>query len=105
MSRVGEQQLRYLLGRGGADDLASEPLPDEAGNEADMVEMGVRQKEVIDPRRIEREWIEVVLLYFPSPLKEPAIEQNTDPTRLDQMARSGYRPRSSAKRYLHPSSF
>ena len=54
-SRVGQHDAAEVAGGGGAEDGASEPHLDDVGNQSRMVDVGVRQQDVVNLFRIEAE--------------------------------------------------
>ena len=66
-----------------------------------MIEMGMREQQKIDRSRIEAEGFGVLLPKLASALEQTAIDQDSPPGALDEMAGAGYAPVGAVKRYFH----
>ena len=70
-----------------------------------MIEMGMGEKNDIDLARIETETARVLLIEFARTLIEPAIDQDAQSGRFDEMAGTGDAAIGAVKRQLQGFSF
>ena len=79
----------------GCGDPAPEAVLDEPGQVADVVDVGVGQRDGVDLRRVDRQPIPVPESKLLQPLVETAVDEELLATRLDQELRAGDRPRGA----------
>jgi hypothetical protein len=88
MIRRASSRLAAVGGRG--DDLALKAAFDQQWNASAMIEVGVRQQQKVDARRIKAEVIGVLFLEFPAALVKAAVNQDAFAGALQQVAGAGH---------------
>jgi hypothetical protein len=86
--RVREEDAREVARGGGDQHLPREPLPDEHGKVAGVVQVGVRENHEVEPRGIHGKRLPVPEPEVLEPLEEPAIHQHPKAVVLDQELRT-----------------
>ena len=92
---VRQHDPREVRGPAGSGDASPEAILDEPGQVADVVDVGVGQRDGVDLRRVDRQPIPVPESKLLQPLVKTAVDEKLLPTRLDQELRAGDRPRGA----------
>ena len=103
--RVEHDDPGQLAGRAGGDDLAAKTALGEQRYPAAMIEVCVRQEEVIDLGRIEAEILGVLLVDLPGALVQAAVDQHAFSVAFDQVTGTGNAAISAMKGNVHTPSF
>src|SRR6516162_4124098 len=90
MRGVEHHQPRELAGRAGGDDLSTKAALAQERKPAAMVQMSVRQQDIVDRRGIEPKAVSVLLRELTAALKQPAIDKDSLACAFHQMARSSH---------------
>ncbi|MNT62253.1 hypothetical protein D3C72_1999540 [compost metagenome] len=86
MGAVQQQQPAQVQCGLGTVDRARETFPDEPGQIARMVEVGMRQHHGLDFRGRDGKWRPVAQPQRLHALEQPAIQQNQPPAGIEQVA-------------------
>ena len=74
-ARVGQHDAAEVAGGGGAEDGAAESHLDDVGNQSRVVDVGVREQDVVDVFRIESEVAVHAVGFQTFPLVHSAVQQ------------------------------
>ena len=97
MAAVRQDQPAKLCRGVGTQNAPPEPAPDQRGQIAGMIQMGVGQQHGVYRGRAHRERLAVAGAQLFEPLEQAAIHKNAPARGLDQIARSRHRTRSAQK--------
>jgi hypothetical protein len=100
---VEEEDLREVPGGRRAEDGPPEPLPHEARETADVVEVGVGEDDRIDLRRIEVGLRPVPQAQLLLALEHPGVDEEPPVPRLQEVLGPGDRPRRPEEDESHAS--
>ena len=95
VARVRQQDPREVLGPSRRGDRPAEAVLDEPGQVPDVVDVGVREGDGVDPRGIDGQLVPVPQAEVLQALVEAAVHEEPPPGRLDQELRAGDRPRGA----------
>ena len=95
VARVRKHDPREILGPAGGGDGAAEAVLDQPGQVADVVDVGVREGDGVDPGGVDGQLVPVAQAEVLQPLVETAVHQEPPPGRLQQELRAGDRPRGA----------
>ena len=90
---VRKHDSREVRGPSRRGDSPPEAVLDEPGQVADMVDVGVGQRDGVDPRGVDGQRIPVPEAQVLQSLVEPAVDEEPASVHLDQELRAGDRPR------------
>ncbi len=74
---------------------------DEERQATDMIQVCMRQQNVVDGRGVKSKWRGIVFLQFAAALEHAAVDQNADAAGLQQMTGAGDGFRSAVKGQIH----
>ena len=95
---VRKNQLRQILGSGGAKNSTRITLSSKAWEIADVVQVRMREDDGIQRARWHRELVPVPESQFFQSLKKPAIKQNSSSMMLEEVFGAGYGTGSAQER-------
>src|SRR5207245_4447448 len=100
---IRQNDSTQILRTRGAEDASAKSLCDKARQVSAVIEVRVRQNDGFDARGGNRQVLPVAQAQFLETLKQPRVDHDARPIRLDEVLRAGYRPRRTQKRYTyHP---
>ncbi len=95
---VGKDEGAQFASAWGAEDSSPEPVCDETGQIAAVIQMCMRQDDSVDASRVDRQRRPIAFTELLQPLKETAIDEHAMIAQVEQMLRSSDCSGSSEKR-------
>ncbi|KKU38993.1 MAG: hypothetical protein UX53_C0018G0014 [Candidatus Azambacteria bacterium GW2011_GWB2_46_37] len=101
MGAVDQRQFAQVPRRRGADDFSAETFFDEFRNPADVVNVGVSNKKIIDFLGIVRKRLVVFFVGKKRTLEHSAVNQDFFVADFQQIIGAGHAPRRAVKMQFH----